>query len=128
MPDSVVVLTAKTVSLAESKAARMLREGETTSKVGEVPALIGATRAKASSEPSMNTSPPKSVAEVTPCEARTRWCSPLTVGLLEELLHPFKLKLAQTPSSRKAIALFRVVKLRAPKNMKKEDLSRNRGL
>src|SRR5579864_1151687 len=111
MPASVTVLTAKTLLLAESTAARILREGDTTSNAGDVPELNGAIGAMVSFKPLTNTSAPKSVVEVTPWEAMTRWCKPLAPCRLEleYLLHPFKLKLAQTPSRRKAIALFREI-------------------
>jgi len=120
MSDSVVVSTAKTLFVLASKAAKMFRDGDTTIRPGEVPALIGATGAIVWFVPLINTRPPRRRVELTPCAAKTRSLSPLG-GFLGLLLPPQELKLRaiHTPSTQTRMLLF---KREAPNNMKKEDL------
>jgi hypothetical protein len=62
---SVVVFTAKTLFVTASNAARTLRFGFRTIRLGEVPALRGEIRARVSFDPSMYTSLPVRRLEVT---------------------------------------------------------------
>jgi len=118
--DSVVVSTANTEFEPVSNVAKMFREGETTIKPGDVPALMGATRAIVSFVPSINTSLPWRRVELTSCDARTRSFRPLG-GFFGWLLPPQerKLRADHTPTTQTRMRLF---KREAPNNMKKEDL------
>jgi hypothetical protein len=116
---SLVVSTAKTVLALESKAATMFRVGDSAMRPGEPPALRGETRAIVSLVPSTKTKLPKLNVELTPCDTRTRFFSPL--GTFFGLLLPqaMKLTLAHNPTMRTSMLLFKRL---APKDMKKGDL------
>ena len=116
---SLVVSTAKTVLLLESKAAAMLRVGDSAIRPGELPAPSGAIRGRVSFEPSIMVKPPKADGELTPCEARTRVLRPLGGFFLALLPQAMKLRVAHNPTTRTRMRLF---KRRAPNDMKKEDL------
>jgi hypothetical protein len=114
-----VVSTAKTVLLLESKAVAMLRVGDNAIRPGELPAPRGAIRGRVSVEPSIMTRPPKAEVEVTPCEASTRFLRPLGGFFLALLPQAMKLRVAHNPTTRTRMHLF---KRRAPNDMKKGDL------
>jgi hypothetical protein len=116
---SLVVSTAKTVLLLESKAATMFRVGDSAIRPGELPAPRGETRGRVSFEPSIMTKLPKAEVELTPCEARTRFLRPLGGFFLALLPQAVKVRVAHNATTRTRMRLF---KRRAPNDMKKGDL------
>jgi hypothetical protein len=68
---------------------------------------------------SIITRPPKATAEVTPCEARTRFDSPLGGPFFELPPQERRLRVAHNPSTG---TRMRLIKRQAPNDMKKEDL------
>ncbi len=97
----------------------MFREGDIAIRPGELPAPRGEIRGRVSLKPLIITRPPKLKVALTPCEARTRFCSPLAAFLGLLLPQERKLRLAHNPTTRTRMRLF---KRKAPNGMKKGDL------
>jgi hypothetical protein len=125
-PDSLTVLTAKTLLLLASKAITVFLVGEIAINPGELPPVSGGRPGRVSFSPLMITSPPNVVVEVTPCEARTRSGRPL-VCLAGDDPPPQEIRLRPThkPATTTRMRLFKPL---APNHMKKEDCMRNREL
>jgi hypothetical protein len=70
--DSLFVLIALMLFVAESNASKTVLSGDIAISPGELPALISAARARTSTDPSMITRPGEAIELETLCEARTR--------------------------------------------------------
>src|SRR5437764_7054443 len=117
----------KTVLLLRlvSKATKTFRVGDMAIRAGEVPALISLTDGKVSFLPLMILRPPKLKVDVTPCDASTRFRRRLG-GRYPLVPYPpqeTRVNPAHNSTRRTAETRMRLFKLKAPKNLKKEDLN-----